>query len=173
MLHRRAKARFRQHIGVFRERVGIAFRSCCEHDQTETRDAWRRGAVFIWHELDDGRLAAGPKRSVSASEEANTIRGIEVVEEVWHEHDVVITAEFHVEGAAGNRAEALLDSGRAGVFASDFEHRGPIQGDDLRAWKFFCERQSPRTVAGGDVEHLGWADWIERDQFGESSGRGR
>src|SRR5260370_40596017 len=98
MLDGWAKARFGQHIGVFRERVGIAFRGCCEHDQTETRDAWRRGAVFIWHELDDGHLAAGPKRSVSASDEANTIRGIEVGEEVWDDHDVVITDAFHGAG---------------------------------------------------------------------------
>jgi hypothetical protein len=52
---------------------------------------------------------------VASFQKPDAIGRVEVVQEVRHEHDVVIRADVHVESAPGNRAETVGKAGGVGV----------------------------------------------------------
>ena len=79
---------------------------------------------------------------------------IEVVEDVGEQHEVVARAVVDLEGAPGERLEAVRDPSRARVLLGHREDVLPVDGDDLGLRVVSGERDAEEAVTGRDVQHL-------------------
>ena len=167
MLSDLTKAGLLQHVVEFGEGVGVACRRRCQHDQAEAGRLWRGNAIDIWNKFDDRDTTAGPKSGINLFQEGYASGRIEVMKEIWDQYDIVIFSQLDLEGAAGDRAEAICETGRPGVSARHFQHWRPIERDELRQRMLLSDRDSIHAVARRDIEDSRWTRGVEREQAGE------
>ena len=175
--HTVGSGRLRMQLGILKsgitehplevgEGVGLALRGGSQHDEAEGCRRGRRDAVFVGHEFHDDHLSTGAKGGVDALQEGGALGGVEMVQEVRHEHDVIICAEVNREGVASDGAESVRDARRSGILRRDGEHGLPIKRHEMHARILPGEGETEGTVARRNVEHPGVPRRVQRHERG-------
>src|ERR1700731_3331179 len=132
--------RLAQHFFELGKSVSVARDGSRQHDKTEAGRVRWGDAIRVRNEFDNRNAAARPERAVNSLQKTHTGRGIEVMKEIWDEHDIVIFSEIDFESAADDRAETIAEVRGLRVFARHFQDRRPIERDQMRARIFLRER---------------------------------
>lgn len=78
--------------------------------------------------------------------------GIEVVEQIGKDNDVVRVFEFDGECIAGDCGVAIADAQLCCVTLGDFEGSGPIECGDSEIGIFLGESDAKESMAPGEVK---------------------
>lgn len=141
-----------QHVLELFKSVGIACGRGRQHDEAEASHFRRRNAIRIWNKLDDRDAAARTEGGMHSFQKDHAGWRIEVMKKIRDEHDIVILSQIDLERASRNHAKAIRETGGLCVSARYFQHRRPIERNELRLRILLRDRDSIYSVPGGDVE---------------------
>src|ERR1035438_3023179 len=103
-----------------------AGRDAYQHGQADGRGHGRRKAVFIGHEFQRRRAAAGLQCRMHFPQQPDARGRVEMVQEIREQDDVVRSAILDVERAARQKLVAILHARLTRVAARDLQHDRPI-----------------------------------------------
>src|SRR6185437_6225890 len=90
----------------------------------------RRNAVLVGNELECCHPASRLECCINLPEQLLIGGNVEVMEKRSEKNHVISASEIDIEGAAGDGAVAVRNSGFGGILFGDFQHVGPIDAYD-------------------------------------------
>ena len=148
------ESRLSAHRIEFRRGVGVATRGRKQHDEREHRRPRRRNPIRVRHKVDSERSAAGSEGSPHFLQQSRASLGVEMVEKIGEQYQIVSVPPVDVEGAPGDFLETVGDAELFRVRTRDLENAGPIQRSYLCARHGERDRYAKHSVTRGDIQHF-------------------